>query len=281
VKCFRIATLCTLGVVASHSATAQTLVWQQACAELGSFAGSITGLRDAGRSLDEALEHALPQLTIAPDDTIARLIAQRIFKSPDLDREQEVASAYTDCIASDDQRTTITELTAIPLQVGTNVLNQFSPEGRPAIITLQWQDEGKGKGHDVFFVVTQQEDTTYHGIRFWPTSEGVDGQMRITDIPNHDHDMIRSVRFAFGKVDGLNSSLMLLANRDDTDTTYEVYRLQHVDEWDVFTRIEQKQLPERYCNADLALSVASGLPLRESYKGVRDSAGNPVTRGCR
>jgi hypothetical protein len=90
--------------------------------------------------------------------------------------------------------------------------------------------------------------------------------------------MIRSVRLASAKVQGEDTTVILVADRGEnptmpSKTTIAIFRLVKVDLWYVFTPIQQLTLPQVYCNADAALSAATGLPLRDSYKGPRTSNG--------
>jgi len=180
----------------------------------------------------------------------------------------------------------ITDLTGIPLQIGPNRISRFAPDGRDAEIILAWQSDGRGGGRDVFFVTMPRGPDGE-----WRTVDLLEGanptpSAIITDDPGQGHDVIRSVRFARGRVDGETATLLLIATRAAIDQTgpsntlYEVYRLMQIGGKDQFRQISQQLLPDRYCNADVALTVASGLPLRSSYRGPRGSDGVFILNGC-
>ena len=95
----------------------------------------------------------------------------------------------------------------------------------------------------------------------------------VTDDPANDQDMRRSVRFAHGRIDDKSTVVLLIAQRDPgrgaTRTTYQIYRLTRDSVGGQFVLLSQTELPRRYCNADAALTAASGLMLREVYRGPR------------
>jgi len=177
----------------------------------------------------------------------------------------------------------VSDLSPIPLQLGVNRISQFSPDGRDANIVLAWQDEERGRGHDVFLVTLQDAGGRWRSVS--RTQDGLAFDFTITDIPNRGDDMLRAVRFARGKVDGQDAGLLLIATRNEgdgpTSVVYDVYRLMKVAGLDVFQQISSRRLPGRYCNADMALTVASGLPLRTSYRGPRSRSGDFTKDGCR
>lgn len=180
----------------------------------------------------------------------------------------------------------ITDLVPIPLQLGPNHIARFAPDGREGNVFLAWHDEGGGRGHDIFLVtVPNKRSGNWRAVGL--LQDGNSSQdVTITDDPNRGDDMLRSIRFARGKVDGENATLLLTATRADngnaraSSTTYEVYRLMQIGGRDGFKRIASRLLPDWYCNADMALSVASGLPLRSSYRGPRDVDGSFTKDGC-
>ncbi len=103
--------------------------------------------------------------------------------------------------------------------------------------------------------------------------------------------MLTSVRFARGDVDGQKAILLLRAARLSpaakvvpTPTVFEIYRLVSSEAGSsphsAFKRIERRTLARRFCNADMALSEASGLPLRLSYRGPRNAEGQFTGNGC-
>ncbi len=114
----------------------------------------------------------------------------------------------------------------------------------------------------------------------------------IADDPHNGGDVLSSVRFARGMVDGAEASLLLRAARRPsgagpsvpTAAVFEMYQLVPrsvgAETRDEFVPILRRELRFRFCNADLALSVASGLPLRSSYRGPRGADGQFTSNGC-
>ena len=290
--CFAVLAALAAGVPASVHA--EPIPWPHLCNALSDFAKRLTDYRNEGASLQEATTAALPTLRILPDRAMATEIARQVFATPDLSREQEADVIYTKCISLAENPSPSTRqpaspikvLTAIPLQLGPNRIERFASDGRPADITLAWRDEGGRHGYDMFRVTIPNKATSvWRGVEIWPKSVIVSGNA-ITDDPHRGDDILRAVRFARGKVDDQDATLLLVVSRSEsmdstpTEAVYEVYRLVESDGRDGFLRIVRRALPGRYCNADMALSVASGLPLRTSYRGPVDAAGRFTKDGC-
>lgn len=179
----------------------------------------------------------------------------------------------------------VTNLEAIPLQIGPNSVPRFSPDGREALIMLAWYDDPAGYGHDVFLVTMPNQHENWRIVGLLK-QDAAPAEATIRDKPKGGEDVVRSVRFARGKLDGDDATFLLIATRNDrdgpgaSDTAYEVFRLAQLDGRDVFERVSRRTLPVQYCNADMALTVASGLPLRTSYRGRRDPDGSFTRDGC-
>ena len=273
---------------------ARATQWQHLCQGLGEFAEVLTDYRNQGTPLQDAVTAALPDLRVMPDRTIATEIAQQVYATPGLDRNQEAAAIFTKCLTpagreASERRSTrrISDLSAIPLQPGVNHIAGFASDGRDANIILSWRNEADGHGRDLFLVTMQGDhDSERRRVDLQEHSSfGSDGG--ITDDPHRGDDMLRSIRFARGRVDGQGAVLLLVVSRDEsndatpTEATYEVYQLIRSDGRDAFERIKRQKLPERYCNADMGLTIASGLPLRSSYRGPRNADGGFTRNGCR
>jgi hypothetical protein len=157
-------------------------------------------------------------------------------------------------------------LTPIRLIKGANHI--ATPEGSLNVM-LTWQDDDNRHGHDVFTATVPGG-----GQVAMPDGDAV------ADDPADDTDMRRSVRFARGEIGGEDTVVLLIAQRDPghgaTRTTYQVYRLTRDPAGSRFVLLTQTKLPSLYCNADAALSAASGLALRESYRGSRTMDGCPA-----
>lgn len=281
-------------MAAPHAARAEPASWRHLCQGLGDFAGLVADYRNQGKTLQQAVAAAFPELHVMPDRVVATEVARQVYATPNLNRDQEVAAIFTKCVTptggeapSRPSTIRITALEAIPLQPGLNRIGQFAPDGRDATITLTWRDEGGGRGQDVFLVAMPGTDGTgWQDVGLLQAGAAPAARDVISDEPHRGDDMLRSVRFARGKVNGENATLLLAASRverDDSaasDTTYEVWRLVRKDGRDGFERIVRQALPDRYCNADMALSIESGLPLRNSYRGPRTGDGVFTRDGC-
>lgn len=284
-----------LTAAAPHAVRADPPSWRHLCRELGEFAGLLTDYRNQGKNLQQAVAAALPKLRVTADRVVAAEVARQVYATPRLNRDQEVAAIFTKCITPaegetlpEPSTTRITELEAIPLQVGPNHIGRFAPDGRDANIMLAWRDEGGGRGQDVFLVTMPgRDDTGWRSVGMLQNSPASAMNDVISDEPHRGDDMFRSLRFARGKVNGENAALLLVASRVESEepvpsvTTYEVHRLAQKNGQDGFERIVRRVLPERYCNADMALTVASGLPLRGSYRGPRTADGIFTRDGCK
>jgi hypothetical protein len=252
--------------------------WEHVCAQVGHFAGLLTEARQAGKSEGEALAAASSTATEFVSNGLDKVLADKVYAADGIDREQNVQTTFVDCMSMYDKSTVVSDLTPISVRTGTNRVQHLTEDGKAGTIVLRWQDEGKGRGHDRFSVFVTGDGDANESVKFWPETTFVDDDGAITDVPGHDYDMVRSVRLASANVHGEDTTVILVADRGDnptmpSKTKVEIFRLLKVDLWYVFTTIQRLTLPVPYCNADLALSAATGLPLRESYKGPRTANG--------
>lgn len=268
--------LVVIGMTMGHRADA-ALDWTRTCATVGHFAGLVAAQRDQHVPLDTAVSTAR-RILIRPrmiTDTVAHEIALQVYETPQRSPAQEEDVLRTECLTpvgepprAASRRARVVVLAPVELNVGTNQITDFTPDGRDATVTLTWHDDGSGRGHDVFAVT--------------PAGAGPvvmpDGGDTIRDDPGQDRDMLSSVRFAQGQVDGANATLLLIATRQPgtgpTPTTYRVYQLTRQDDAYHFVLVLSEQLSAS-CNADMALSVAASLPLRRSYRGAATTNGCP------
>lgn len=309
---------------------AEPASWPLLCSRLSDLAGVLTDRRDRGEALDSAVSAEMPQLRIIQDRAVAVEIAQQVYATPSLDRNQEAEAIYAKCVTplqagiapkpavpktlaskpveprapaptpqpvlaqpllappvlSLGTSAALTDLEPIPLRPGPNRISRLAPDGRDGSVSLLWRDEGGGRGQDVFVVrLFSRDDAGWRDVRLPDTEAPASGV--IADEPLHGDDMLRSVRFARGNLDGQPATLLLIVTRDEgqdrsaTDATYDIYRLAQNNGRDIFQRIVHRRLPDRTCNADMALSIASGLPLRSSYRGPRNASGAFTRDGCR
>jgi hypothetical protein len=282
-----------IGSAAATAAQARPMTWDSLCSAVGDFAGLVAVHRNEGVSKSTAIALARELFSNGPPELLDRAvtdeIARQVYATPALTPEQETASLKAKCLTPEKDASlprpsgtvssghVITDLVPIPLDKGVNRVE--AANGEKADIVLGWQDEGAGRGHDVFTVTIP--------------SAGSDPPETATvsdDVGSGD-DVLTSVRFATGNVDGQKAILLLVAARVapaakvvPTPTVFEVYRLltdaSGPNSRGLFELIERRMLPRRFCNADMALSEASGLALRPSYRGPRDSRGQFTANGC-
>jgi hypothetical protein len=224
------------------------------------------------------------------DRTVSDEIARQVYATPSLSPQQETDALKAKCLTPEANaaprkatRTApsehvITNLVPIPLDRGVNRIEAAAPGGRAIDVVLDWHDDGDGRGHDVFTVTE-------------PGAPDPAKAFTIVDDLHDGDDALTSVRFARGDVDGQPAILLLTANRAlpaakvvPTATVFAVYRLvpgePGLGSPPEFQLLERRALEDRFCNADRALSAASGLPLRQSYRGPRDAEGRFTANGC-
>lgn len=243
--------------------------WTEICATVGHFAGLLAAERDQQVPADAAV-NAARRILDQPwmlSDAVSDEIARQVYGTPRRSPAQENASLRTECLTppanppgAPARPAHVVVLAPIELNVGSNHVTHFAPDGHDANITLQWHDDGNGHGYDVFTVIVAGA-----GPVVMPS-----GGDTLRDDPAHDRDMRSSVRFARGRVDGADAALLLTASRQPgngpTPTLYRVFKLHRQDASYRFVPVLSRQLAGS-CNADMALSVAAGLPLRRSYRG--------------
>ncbi len=264
------------------------------CRNLGQLAGRLTDYRDRGISLHDAVPAASRRTHDPADPQVAAEIAWQVYATPNLTRSQETTAIYTKCSTPVSAQpaparkpdSAITDLVPIALQRGANWIANFTPDGRDGLVTLTWRNGDGGRGHDAFLVdILSRDGKTWEPVEVLDAGASAEG-IEITDDPQNDYDMRRSVRFARGKVRGQDTILLLIASRPDgsgaepSGVQYDVYRLAEADGRTVFKRIRHRVLAVRSCNADMTLSEVSGLPLRSSYRGPRDANGAFRVDGC-
>jgi hypothetical protein len=175
----------------------------------------------------------------------------------------------------------ITELKPIPLKQGVNIIPGFSSDGRDAQIVLGWRGNGNAHGYDVFMVMLP----TSKGANDWNIVLGPDGNEIIVDQPHLGEDMVRSVRFVRGKVDGFNDTFLITATRDVREgyaepapARIEFHKLSggFIDvgtTFDYFETVYEFTTDKQYCNAEYALQSELGLPARQKFEGVDPTTG--------
>ena len=174
-----------------------------------------------------------------------------------------------------------TELVPIPLKSGPNTIERFAPDGRSAIVTLGWRENGNAHAYDLFLVLMQGNGGGWNVVGFDNlTAAGGEFEDTIRDAPHTGEDVVRSVRFVRGKIDGEAATMVFVAQRgfDPEEgipgpslVDYTVYRLVPGEEvgttTDMFQPVETVQSTTRFCHAEKALLRQFGIPLTKSYGG--------------
>lgn len=190
-------------------------------------------------------------------------------------------------------RTRVTNLTPIPLRQGVNRVERFAPDGREAQIVLAWRDNGNAHGFDLFLVMLPgrvgAQDWNVVGVD--PGEPGQRFQDVIVDQPHLGENMVRSVRFARGRLDGQAATFLFAATREIGDegygapsaTVFEVFRLIPNTQGpgvtrDHFERLGRWRSTTRSCNAEIALADEIGFAARRQRDWPNTPDGCPSRR---
>ena len=144
----------------------------------------------------------------------------------------------------------LSNLLAIRLTAGPNRVEHFATDGRPAIITLGWRDNGNAHGYDLYLVLMRPKGSSVWNVVGFETDDAFVDTFR--DDPHTGDDFVSAVRFASGSLDGKQAELMLVATREigeegipaPSPVSYEVYQLIENDQGvggttDLFRRVEK------------------------------------------
>ena len=174
----------------------------------------------------------------------------------------------------------ITNLVTIHLHPGINKIVKFTPDGRGAIIVRAWRENGDAHGYNLFLVMI---DNAVVGVYTEKQFEDV-----VRDDPHTFEDVVRSVRFARGKISGVQTTFLITATRTTSFpislatpgyVVFDFYQLVHAPQLgtteDFFRLVSQFSSKKKYCNSDLALFKEIGLPLPATYEGLNKIDGCP------
>lgn len=176
------------------------------------------------------------------------------------------------------------QLRAIPLRLGSNLIEDFASDGRAAMIILGWRDNGNAHGYDLFLTMMP----TSPGGADWNVVgvESRDGLLdTVRDAPHVGEDMTRSVRFAKGLFDGRRATLLLISTREPGESIpapsrvfIEVFSLRANTDGsgnthDYFEPVLSFRTNVPYCHAEMALQTELGLPVRRGYEGRASADG--------
>jgi hypothetical protein len=183
----------------------------------------------------------------------------------------------------------ITDLLPIRLVAGPNKLPRFAQDGREALITLGWRDNGNAHGYDLYLVMlpTKPGAGDWNVVGIFPAGFESRIEDTIRDDPHVGEDVVRSVRFAHGRFDGKPETLLITATRDidiavgipgPSYVAFAVYRLARSDggggsTQDYFERLSLSRSSTKFCNAEMALFKRFGLALPMSYAGAKTEDG--------
>jgi hypothetical protein len=186
---------------------------------------------------------------------------------------------------------TLTDLKVLPLVSGVNKIHNFTPNGRDGLIIEGWRDNGNAHGYNVFVVMVPTPAKNGSRWDIVGVRSGTKFEDRLSDDPHTVEDYVRSIRFAKGKINGTEATLLITAERQFSNgdnylspmnVTISIYKLipRPHDELIgattfIFDRIMEKRTEERYCNSDLALAHVLKLPLPEPYSGPNKNDGCP------
>jgi hypothetical protein len=179
-----------------------------------------------------------------------------------------------------------TDLVPIEIAPGLNTIPGFTQDNRPARVLKAWRENGNSYGYSIYMITTAggmgRSDWNIVPVTV-PTPWQV--QDTLTDLPHTFEDMVRSVRFARGKIGGGDEAetLVFTATRDVKDETpaptqvaFELYKVVVTDEMgDVLERVRTWRSVKTYCNADAALFREAGLALPRDYEGGEREDGCP------
>jgi hypothetical protein len=188
--------------------------------------------------------------------------------------------------AADSLSGRLTDVRPITVAYGAHMIDGFADDGRPALITRGWRDNGNAHGFDVWLILLAGAP----GADDWNVV-GLDNGARvepvITDDPHTGEDTVRSMRLVKARLDGHPATLLITATRqlapghaipDPAKTEIDIYTLRRNNEGpgetrDYFGAAAQTLTDQAYCNADMALWRELRLPLPKDYAGGRSSGG--------
>ncbi|MCK8785422.1 hypothetical protein M0638_13615 [Roseomonas sp. NAR14] len=208
----------------------------------------------------------------------------------------------------------LSALQPVPLRPGVNRVERFAPDGRPAQVV----QARRGGARDVFMVLmpSRPDGTDWSLVGFdlprLPDEPAAGGSLDVVADRRRPggEEMLRALRFARGRVDGVPATLLLVASRDPAApgepatgpatapttagpafVTYLVLRLVRTEGGaadappDRFAPIRETRSATRFCNAEVALGREFGLLPRlvrqdgDTPDGCRDPVSRPVPSG--
>src|SRR5579875_3379512 len=113
----------------------------------------------------------------------------------------------------------ISDLRALPVHDGFNPIARLSPDGRDGAIVSGWHNDSPGadgESRDYLVLLHGREGEEVVGADLVPSliSDQRFGGQLLSAAPHTGEDWKRAIRFARGRVNGAQSTLMILAERD-------------------------------------------------------------------
>lgn len=166
----------------------------------------------------------------------------------------------------------LTDLRIIPLRQGMNEIASFTPDGHPGRITMAWRDNGNAHGYFLYLVVAAVAADDWHVVSTILDAGRVVDVLR--DDPHAFEDAVTSLRFLHGKLDGVDATLLVRAQRLWKDSIpapapvrFEAFRLEGDPGGDAgrteyqFRKVMTWISAKRFCNADRALAEELSLSI--------------------
>jgi len=179
----------------------------------------------------------------------------------------------------------MTDLRAIDIRPGVNMIDNFTPDGRNAMIVSGFRAYITADGaHNDYLVLTRTADgdTPWTVVTVGRAASSDAGDLEfLSDYPHTGEDQVKSIRFARARLNGAPATLLIEATRafqlpipSASRVKIEIYDLEKDKDIgsDVFVQIQTQTTEACYSNADLALAKTLGLALPPGYEGPKDAA---------
>ncbi|MCW2266100.1 hypothetical protein M2305_002047 [Gluconobacter cerinus] len=166
----------------------------------------------------------------------------------------------------------LSRLSLLPLHDG---LNTFESPLGPFSIFQAWRDNGNAWGYHMYVLTTViDKRTSVIGIEGSSETPDRSFEDHLRDSPHTGEDALTTIQFAHGELNGKPATLLFEAIRNPKDgpvtsrgpTIVYIYSLVASDGapgWTplYFRFFKKIAVPGTFCSSDIALKVATGLPL--------------------
>jgi hypothetical protein len=204
-----------------------------------------------------------------------------------------VTSAESAALAPDASIHDLSNAAVLVLHHGVNAVRNFDFEGHDAQIVYAWRENFNAHGYGVYSVLMLRPETKddWTLVTFDSHRSGTSGGEQhdtLIDSPFDDEQNVASVRFLKGEWHGKRTAMVVTAERDlskvksysdPSPVEFSIYTLAANKGEEVgwpfyyFSLAEHFASDRPYCNSDLALSRAFGLPLPGDYGGLKNADG--------